>query len=125
MEHPSPDPAQRRWLLFAAALAGGVNGLLGAGGGSLLVPLLIRKCGFEAKNAMATSVFLIFPLSLISVVIYGMQGHLDLSAALPYLLGGCCGGIFAGKLLRRFSARWLRRLFGLLLLTGGIRMVLP
>ena len=124
MEHPSFDTTQRRRLLAATALAGSINGLLGAGGGALLVPLLIRKCGFEAKSAMATSVFLIFPLSLVSVIVYGMQGHLAFKAALPYLIGGCCGGIFAGKLLRRFSTLWLRRLFGLLLLAGGIRMVL-
>lgn len=124
MEHPSSDTGKSRQLLFAAALAGGVNGLLGAGGGSVLVPLFIRYCGFEAKSAMASSVFLIFPLSAVSVAVYGFQGHLDLRAALPYLIGGCCGGILSGKLLRKCSAAWLRRLFGVLLLVGGIRMVL-
>ncbi len=124
MDQSSHDTGTRRWLFLATALAGGINGLLGAGGGSMLVPLLIRKCGFEAKAAMATSVFLIFPLSAVSVAVYAYQGHLDFSAALPYLIGGCCGGFLAGKILRKFSAAWLRRLFGILLLVGGVRMVL-
>lgn len=124
MEQPSLDAEKRRWLWLSAALAGGVNGLLGAGGGSVLVPLLIRKCGFEAKSAMASSVFLIFPLSAVSVAIYGFQGHLNLQASLPYLIGGCLGGFLAGRLLKKCSALWLRRIFGILLLVGGIRMVL-
>lgn len=125
MDHPPLVPGRKRWLFLSTVLAGSINGLLGAGGGSLLVPLLIRKCGFEAKAAMATSVFLIFPLSAVSVAVYGVQGHLDLRAALPYLIGGCGGGFLAGKLLRKCSAAWLRRLFGALLVVGGIRMVLP
>lgn len=124
MEQSSLDAEKRRWLWLSTALAGGVNGLLGAGGGSVLVPLLIRKCGFEAKAAMASSVFLIFPLSAVSVAIYGFQGHLDLHASLPYLIGGCLGGLLAGRLLKKCSALWLRRIFGILLLVGGIRMVL-
>lgn len=106
------------------ALAGAANGFFGAGGGLFLVPLLVYWCRVEERRAFATSVAVIFPLSALSVVVYWMQGGLDLVAAWPYLLGGAAGGWVAGRVFRRIDMVWLRRAFGLLLLYGGVRAVL-
>lgn len=106
------------------ALAGAANGFFGAGGGLFLVPLLAAWCGLEQRKAFATSVAVILPLSIISAVIYWMKGGLDLSAALPYLIGGAVGGAIAGRIFRKVRMVWLRRAFGLLILYGGIRAVL-
>ena len=53
----------------SGALAGLVNGLFGAGGGMLLLPLLSRMNGLEAHEAFACSVCIILPLSLVSVAV--------------------------------------------------------
>lgn len=108
----------------AGALAGAANGFFGAGGGLFLVPLMTAWCGMEQRKAFATSVAVILPLSMVSAVIYWMKGGLDLSAALPYLIGGAAGGAIAGCIFRKVSMVWLRRAFGLLILYGGIRAVL-
>lgn len=115
----------RKWRSAAAgALAGLANGLLGGGGGLFLVPLLSRWVGLDQRRAFATSVAVILPLSLLSAAIYAWKGFLDLSAALPYLLGGAAGGLLAGKIFRRVPVQWLRRAFGLLILYGGVRALL-
>ena len=44
--------------------------------------------------------------------------------ALPYLLGGLAGGIVGGMLFRKMPGRWLRRLFGVFLVYGGVRYLL-
>ena len=44
--------------------------------------------------------------------------------SLPYLLGGLAGGLLSGKLFGRMPVVWLHRLFGLLILYGGVRAVL-
>ncbi|MDO5141719.1 MAG: sulfite exporter TauE/SafE family protein [Eubacteriales bacterium] len=106
------------------ALAGTANGFFGAGGGLFLVPLLAGWCGLAQRQAFATSVAVILPLSAVSAVVYGIQGGLDWGAAWPYLLGGALGGWIAGRAFRRVSLIWLRRAFGLLLLYGGVRAVL-
>lgn len=111
-------------LAVTGALAGAANGFFGAGGGLFLVPLLVYWCGLEERRAFATSVAVIFPLSALSAVVYGIQGGLDIAAAWPYLLGGVLGGWIAGRVFHRIHMIWLRRAFGVMLLYGGVRAVL-
>ena len=117
---------KRPWLTPAVAggLAGVANGFFGGGGGMVLVPLLTGRCGLDQRRAFATSVAIILPLCVLSSVIYFFRGGLDLSAALPYLLGGLAGGWIGGRVFRRLNMDWLRRVFALLILYGGVRSLL-
>ena len=112
-----------KYLLCGAA-AGLTNGLLGGGGGSVLVPALTRGCGMEQRRAFATSVAVILPLCALSAGIYLLQGGLDLMTALPYLAGGTLGGWAGGRWFKGMRMDWLRRVFGLLLIYGGVRCLL-
>lgn len=102
-------------------LAGLANGLFGAGGGMILVPLYGRWCKLEEKQAFATSVAVVAPMSAVSAGIYLFRGDVSIAQALPFLVGGLVGGVFAGKYLKRIPAVWLRRVFALFLLYGGVR----
>ena len=106
---------------LAGAAAGLVNGFFGGGGGMVLVPLLAGWCGLGQRKAFATSVAVIMPLCALSAGIYLFREGVDLAAALPYLLGGLIGGFAGGRLFKRLNMGWLRRLFALLLLYGGVR----
>lgn len=105
---------------LSGAAAGSANGLFGAGGGMLLVPLLTRWAGLEDKKAFATSIAVIAPMCLTSILLYWYHGQLDLASALPYLAGGLLGGL----LFRRMSPQVLHKLLGIFILYGGIRSVL-
>ena len=106
---------------LSGALAGALNGLLGAGGGVVLVPLLLGFVGLEEKRAFATSVFIILPISAVTAAVYFAHGRIDFQLAAPYLLGGLIGGIIAGKKFKKMPALWLRRLFGAILILGGLK----
>ncbi len=108
---------------ITGALGGLANGLFGSGGGLFLVPLLTKWAKMDQRKAFATSVAVILPLSLVSACVYWWKGALDLSAAWPYLVGGALGGLISGKVFRRVPLIWLRRIFGLLILYGGVRAV--
>ena len=109
---------------MSGAAAGLVNGLMGAGGGMVLVPLLIRWCGLPDKHAFATAISIILPLCIVSIVVHAMHGPLPLAEAWPYLAGGLLGGIAGGLLFRRVSALFLHRLLGAFILWGGVRLLL-
>lgn len=112
------------WKCIAAgSIAGLLNGLFGAGGGLLLVPLLIHWIQLEEKQAFATSVAIILPLSLVSYVLFCIQGGNVWAESLPYLLGGIVGGAISIRLFRNVSALWLHRMFGVLILYGAIKAV--
>lgn len=105
----------------AGGAAGLANGFFGGGGGMVLVPLLTRWRGLEQRRAFATSVAVILPLCALSSLIYLLRGALDLGAALPYLLGGLVGGFIGGRLFKRLNIDWLRRVFALFILYGGVK----
>ena len=113
------------WIKFVVAgtLAGILNGLFGAGGGLVLVPLLIGWAKLEEKQAFATSVAIILPLSVASYLLFCTNGGDVWPQARPYLLGGIVGGILSTTLFRHISTVWLHRLFGILILYGGIKAV--
>lgn len=110
--------------LLAGGAAGLANGFFGGGGGSVLVPMLTRCCGLDQRRAFATSVAVILPLCLLSVIVYFMRGGLELGTAWPYLIGGTVGGWLGGRLFKGVRVDWLRRGFGLLLIYGGVRYFL-
>ena len=109
--------------LIIGGLAGVLNGLFGAGGGLVLVPLFIGWLKLEEKQAFATSVAVALPLSIASFIVFVSQGNNVWEAALPYLLGGITGGGLSIKLFRNISAQWLHRLFGILILYGAVKAV--
>lgn len=110
--------------LLTGALAGFVNGFFGAGGGMIVVPLLIFLLKLPDKAAFSSAISIILPLTLVSLAIYAKQGALELSAALPYLLGGAGGGVLAGLWFQKVSARFLHIALGVLILFGGARLIL-
>ena len=118
--------AMKDWqkLTVTGALAGAANGLFGSGGGLFLVPLFLGWLHMEQKEAFATSVAVILPLSLASAVVYWSRGSFSFVQALPYFIGGLIGGIVSGRLFPRVQALWLRRGFGALLIYGGLRALL-
>ncbi len=103
------------------ALAGTANGVFGAGGGLFLVPLFISLTKMEEKKAFATSVAVIFPLSIASLIVFLVRGESIFSTGLPFVIGGVLGGLVSGKIFRRIPTIWLHRLFGLLILYGAVR----
>ena len=106
---------------LSGAAAGTVNGLFGAGGGMVLVPLLTYLTDLKDEEVFPASVSVILPICLVSLLTSFQKGVLDWGAALPYLIGSAAGGVLAGLFGRRVPAVWLHRILGVLILWGGIR----
>ena len=108
------------FLYLGGAAAGIVNGLFGAGGGMVLVPMLGIRSGLAEEEQFPASIAIIAPICVVSLLFSGLQG-ITFMQLLPYLIGGGVGGVAAGLWGKHIPTCWLHRGLGVLIIWGGIR----
>lgn len=106
---------------LVGAASGVVNGLFGAGGGMILVPLLTKLTDLKDSEIFPASISIILPMCLVTLGISAIQAPLPWAEALWYLIGSTIGGILAGRLGPKIPTAWLHRILGILILWGGWR----
>lgn len=110
-------------VVVSGLLIGVVNGLFGAGGGIVAVPIL-SKMGLEKKESHANAVAVILPISVLSAVLYFMKGYVAIPDALPYIPTGIIGALLGTYSLRKISPLWLKRIFGVFIIYAGVRLLM-
>jgi uncharacterized protein len=107
-------------IFFAAGLCGVASGLVGIGGGTLLVPILVLLFSFEQHRAQGTSLIaLIPPTGLLAFLAYARAGDVSWRTGLLLIPGVFAGGVFGAWLAKRLQPQRMRQVFaGLLLLLG-------
>ena len=108
-------------LILPGLCAGAVNGLFGAGGGMILVPLLTRFAKLNDDEVFPASISMMLPICLVSLGVSACHAPLPFSVALPYLFGSAVGGVLAGRYGSKIPTIWLHRILGGFVLWGGIR----
>ena len=108
--------------LVFGVMIGVVNGLFGAGGGMIAVPLL-KKMGFEQKLAHSNAVAVILPITFLSAILYIIKDYVNLSDAFIYLPTGVLGAGIGTAVLKKISPLWLKRIFGIFMVYAGFRLL--
>ena len=112
----------QKWKSVAlGAGIGGANALFGGGGGMLAVPAL-RMLGHEEKQAHATAIAVVLPVSALSFLWYFLGGLYDVNVLLPTALGTLLGGLLGAKLLGKLPPKWVSYLFAALQAAAGVWM---
>lgn len=110
-------------LIPLGLLTGLVTGLVGAGGGFIIIPILVLLAGLPMKKAVGTSLFIIAINSLLGFL--GDLGHMKVDW--PFLLiftSLSVIGIFLGVYLNKFfDGKKLKKAFGWFVLIMGIYIV--
>lgn len=109
--------------LIFGGLIGVVNGLFGAGGGMLAVPLL-KKMGFSQTDAHANAVAVILPITVVSAVLYIIRDYVEISGALIYIPTGIIGSVLGTLILKKISPFYLKKIFGFFMIYAGVRLLL-
>lgn len=104
--------------------AGLSSGLLGIGGGSLMVPIMVLAMGMPMHITVATSMFTMIFTSTSGVIEHFRLDHINFEYALLLVLGTIFGAQLGAYASKRISGRNLRRIFGLVLVIVSIRMIL-
>ena len=109
-------------LALSGVAVGAVNGMFGAGGGMLTVPLL-KKSGLSQREAHANAVAVILPVSVLSAVFYVMRGSVNIADSLPFIPTGLLGAYIGTVIIKRISSVWLKRIFGGFMIYAGARLL--
>jgi uncharacterized membrane protein YfcA len=113
-------------LLLALALATliGVSlGLLGGGGSTLAVPVLVYVAGLDAHAAVGASLAIVGATALVGGLVHARAGRADLRAAAVFGAAGMAGAPLGAHFTHAVSPRLVLLCFGaLMLLTGGVMM---
>ncbi len=109
-------------LILGGVITGAVNALFGAGGGMIAVPIL-KKSGLSQREAQATAVSVILPLTAVSCVLYYIKGNLDLGMSVKYLPFGFIGALIGSFALKKVPDGILKKIFALFMLWAGARMI--
>lgn len=105
--------------LAAGFITGVCNGLLGAGGGMVAVVALQRLCNLPPKEAHATAISVMLPLTAVSCVVYAL-GSAVAWDVLAFVAPALAVGGFAGaKLTGKLPDKALRRIFAALMVAAG------
>ena len=111
-------------LLFCGAVIGIINGFFGGGGGMICVPILQNVLHLEDKYSHATALAIIFPISVISAVIYLLSGTLETIPLVTVGSGVVIGGIIGSFLLKWLPPKAIKVIFAIIMLLGGIRLII-
>jgi len=110
-------------IILLGALIGLINGFFGGGGGMVVVPLLTKKFGFSQKQAQATAIFVILPISIASSIIYITHNSFSFAVAWSVVLGVVVGGGIGAIVLKKLNNLIVKTIFTILMLIGGIFML--
>lgn len=93
-------------------VAGVLSGLFGVGGGFIIVPVLLFVTGMSIHRAVATSLMVIFLISISGVTAHVLHGQLFPMPLSLLFIGGGFGGMLLGSQLRaKLSGASLQRIF--------------
>ncbi len=103
---------------------GFIAGLLGAGGGFILMPVLIYVLGVPTTVAIGTDLFQIIITGSVGAFAYALADRVDPLMAALMLAAASVGSQVGASATRRVEPSRIRFLYGVLILTGGVAVAL-
>jgi uncharacterized membrane protein YfcA len=103
---------------------GFASGLLGIGGGTLIVPIMIFGLGMPMFLATATSMFTMIITATAGSLQYYQQGVVNFPFALLIALGTVVGAQVGASTSKKMSNRSLTFVFALVLIAAGVNMLI-
>ena len=124
-----PDGADRmdagRFLRLAAigTAAGAFSGLLGVGGGTVIVPLLVLWFGYGERLATGTSFAAILVIAALAAGAQAIYGNVDPAKGLLIGAPAVCGVVAGTALQQRLPGRAISLGFAALLVAVAVELI--
>jgi uncharacterized membrane protein YfcA len=110
------------WIIgfLVGIVSGTVAALCGVGGGILMVPAFAMLLGVAQKTAVATSLAVIVPTSLVATILNWKNGLVNKPVFCATALGTA---VFFTEKLKHFRDETLTRIFGVVVIVMGVLML--
>jgi len=112
-------------LAVIGTAAGAFSGLLGVGGGTVLVPLLVIWLGFGEREATGTSMMAIVVIAALAVSLQATYGNVDPPNAALVGVPALAGVVAGTAIQQRVPERAISLLFAALLIVIAIELIVP
>ena len=110
--------------IILGIVAGIFGGMVGIGGGTILIPVLVYLFGLTQHQAQGTTLaIMVPPIGLLAALRYYYSGNVKLGMAGFICLGFFIGGLIGASFAQDLSDPLLKRLFGVFLLFVAIEMI--
>lgn len=107
-------------LIGVGIFVGIYSGIMGLGGGTVMIPVLVLLLGFDQHQAVGTSLaVMIPPVTLPAVIEFYRKGVVDLRIAAWIALGFLGGAFLGGFVANKLNDTALRLIFGFILIYVG------
>jgi uncharacterized protein len=111
-------------LVLALSVVIGLSlGVLGGGGSILTVPILVYVAGFEAKEAIAASLFVVGVTSAVSVLSHARGGRVMWRTGLIFGAAGMAGAFVGGLLGGHIPGQILLIAFAIMMVATSVAML--
>jgi uncharacterized membrane protein YfcA len=113
----------KQWVLYVIGISVGVfSGMVGVGGGSLILPLLIML-GYDAKK-MAIAVSFIIPFSTFSAfLMYANTIHIDYILLVITAVAALLGGYIGNRIMHfKLDSKQIKKIIAILLYLISIKL---
>jgi len=110
--------------LILSFMVGMLSGLFGIGGGTISVPAMILFFGIPVQIAIATSMFMIFFISIFSATTHIVLGHIVWSYVLFFVIGSYIGGTVGAKTSKLFKGKTLEWILKIVIVIAAIRLII-
>ena len=116
---------QKRMILMGLSgfFIGFIAGLLGVGGGFLFVPMMI-VLGYPTKQAAATSSFVVIFSSFSGFAGHLAEGHFNWTLMIGTGIAVIIASQIGARVMKeKMKARWIKQLFGVVLLGVAVKLL--
>jgi len=104
-----------------AAIASGILGAMGMGGGGILMIYLTLFVGIDHAVSQGINLLFFIPSAIIAIIIYLKKKLIDLKIAIPFAIAGVFGALGGSYISGMLNSNILSKMFGVFLLYIGVR----
>lgn len=110
-------------LAVTGTAAGLFSGLLGVGGGTVLVPLLVLWLGYGERAATGTSLVAIVAIAAMATIAQGAYGNVDVGKGLLVGVPAVAGALLGTSLQQRVRSDTIGLLFAVLMVGVAVDLI--